>query len=456
MAALVSINPIDNQVVSMYDEMPWVETAVLLEKSHQAFLLWREKSFCDRAGILKQVAAALRAKKHAFAQLMALEMGKPVTQGRAEIDKCALTCEYYAENAALFLKPETIGTDAAKSFVTYQPLGTILGIMPWNFPFWQVFRFAAPTLMAGNSIVLKHASNVTGCSIAIETLFSEAGLPPTLFQALRVGSKNLGPVIAHPAIQAVTLTGSTPAGRSVAALAGQHLKKTVLELGGSDPYVVLSDAPLKETAAICAQARLINGGQSCIAAKRFILAPDIADEFTVLLKEEFNRVRMGNPLDDGVQLGPMARIDLRDELHQQVLKSCELGACLALGGEIPTQCGAFYPPTILTGVQPGMPAYQEELFGPVASIIVAEDEDAAIRIANDSEFGLGAAVFTRDVQKGEFIAAERLEAGACFVNTFVRSDPRLPFGGVKLSGYGRELSYFGIREFVNVKTVYIR
>jgi succinate-semialdehyde dehydrogenase/glutarate-semialdehyde dehydrogenase len=328
--------------------------------------------------------------------------------------------------------------------------------MPWNFPFWQVFRFAAPALMAGNVGILKHASNVPGCALAIERVFADAGFPENAFRTVLVGGKRVGPIIENPLVKAVTLTGSTPAGRDVARKAGETLKKTVLELGGSDPYIVLEDADIEEAASTCVASRLINAGQSCIAAKRFIVVDTVRERFETLFVEKMRAKVMGDPLDEKTDVGPQARSDLRDELHRQVAASIEKGAACPLGGRIPAGSGAYYPPTVLTGVKKGSPAYDEELFGPVAAIIPAKNEADAVRIANDTVFGLGAAVFTRDVPRGERIAALELEAGSCFVNAFVRSDPRLPFGGVKESGYGRELSHFGIREFVNVKTVYVK
>jgi len=385
-----------------------------------------------------------------------MEMGKPILESHAEIEKCAWVCNYYSENGENFLAPQIIETDASKSYVTFQPLGVILAVMPWNFPFWQVFRFAAPTLMAGNVGILKHSSNVSGCALAIEQIFRDADFPNNAFRTLLINSKKVDPVIENSAVKAVTLTGSTPAGKAVASKAGAMLKKTVLELGGSDPYIILEDADLQKAVNSCSFSRLLNAGQSCIAAKRFVVVKSVLREFQSLLIQKMQNVSWGDPFDENTSLGPMARIDLRDELHQQVVKSVELGANLLLGGQIPPGKGAFYPPTILTDVKSGMPAFDEELFGPVAAIVPAKNENEAIQLANNSVFGLGAAVFTKDIARGEKIAAEMLAAGSCFVNDFVKSDPRLPFGGIKQSGYGRELSDFGIREFVNIKTVYVR
>jgi succinate-semialdehyde dehydrogenase/glutarate-semialdehyde dehydrogenase len=405
---------------------------------------------------MKAVGALLRERSREIARLIAVEMGKPVRDGALEAEKCAFACDYFADYAEEFLAPVEVETDASHSFWTYQPLGVVLAIMPWNFPFWQVFRFIAPSLMAGNGGVLKHASNVPGCAMMIEELMRDAGFPEDLFRTLLVGTGAVPGIIADPRVSAVTLTGSVGAGRAVAKTAGEHIKKTVLELGGSDPYVVLADADLDVAADTCAKSRLINSGQSCISAKRFVVVKRVQDEFLKRFVARMSSARMGDPLDEKTELGPLAREDLRNELHEQVTKSVAMGARLVLGGEIQERAGAWYPPTVLVDVRPGMPAYDEELFGPVAAVIDAEDEHDAIRIANDSSFGLGAAVFTKDVARGERIASERLDAGNCFVNGLVKSDPRLPFGGIKESGYGRELSPFGIREFVNVKTVWVR
>lgn len=402
-----------------------------------------------------RLASVLEGRREELAVLMAREMGKPVTQGRAEVGKCAWVCRYYAEETETILQDHQVDADRNKSYMTYRPLGVVLAVMPWNFPLWQVMRFAAPALMAGNAGILKHASNVTGCAIAIDEMVVEAGFPDGLFRTVVVPSSRVAEMIENPRIVAVTLTGSGAAGRSVASKAGQELKKTVLELGGADPYLILEDADLDLAVRACAFGRLLNGGQSCIAAKRFIVHRSVADAFTVKLTEAMGAYTIGNPLDDDTELGPMARVDLRDELHDQVLTSIGVGARLVTGGVVPDGPGAFYPPTILTDVTAGMPVYHEETFGPVASIIAFDEEEEAIRIANDSIFGLGGAVFTRDLERGERIARDRIEAGSCFVNTFVASDPRLPFGGIKASGYGRELSHVGMREFLNVKTVVV-
>lgn len=449
-----SINPASGSEIKSYQEMTITEIDEIIAKSNQAFLKWRKTEFAQRAEMMKNAAIVLRKKKEELSSLMTEEMGKPILQSKSEIEKCAWVCDYYADNSENFLKDEIIKTDANKSFVSFQPLGVVLAVMPWNFPFWQVFRFAAPNLMAGNSGVLKHSSNVSGCAIAIENVFKEAGFIDNIFRTLIVSSSNIKKVIENKNIKAVTLTGSVAAGKSIASIAGSVLKKTVLELGGSDPYIILDDADLASAADTCVTSRLINGGQSCIAAKRFIIVEKVYNEFENLFIKSMNNKKMGDPFDETNDIGPQARIDLRNELHDQVLKSISLGAKLLLGGVITDRTNAYYPPTILTNVKPGMPAYEEELFGPVASLIKVKDEKEAIKVANDSIFGLGAAIFTSDKAKGEMIAKEQLDAGCCFVNEFVKSDPRLPFGGIKESGYGRELSSFGIKEFVNIKTVY--
>jgi succinate-semialdehyde dehydrogenase/glutarate-semialdehyde dehydrogenase len=451
-----SLNPATGQLIKTYDELTPKEVNDIIDRVHEAYLGWRETDFPERSELMRAAARVLRENAEEYARLMAEEMGKVIGEGRAEVEKCSWCCDFYAENAASFLEPEPVETDASRSFVTFQPLGVVLAVMPWNFPFWQVFRFAAPALMAGNVGVLKHASNVPGCALAIEDVFRKAGFPENTFRTLLIGSGQVDSVIENWKVKAVTLTGSTPAGRAVASKAGEVLKKSVLELGGSDPYVVLEDADLDMAVSTCVTSRLINAGQSCIAAKRFVVVESVRKAFEERYVEQMRVKRMGDPLEEEIEVGPQARHDLRDELHEQVKKSIEMGARCLLGGVILEGDGAYYPPTVLTDVREGMPAYDEELFGPVAAIIPVRDEAEAIRVANDSVFGLGAAVFTSDIERGEWIAAEKLEAGCCFVNAFVRSDPRLPFGGVKESGYGRELSHYGIREFVNIKTVFVK
>lgn len=453
---LQSINPFDGTIISSYEEHSAEDAAAIVNKTNSAFLKWRTTEFGMRKEMMKNAAAVVRENKEKYAQIMTEEMGKPIAQARAEIEKCAWVCNYYADGAEAFLQDEIIKTESTKSFVAYQPLGIVLAVMPWNFPFWQVFRFAAPNLMAGNAGLLKHSSNVTGCALAIEEIFRLAGFPEDLFRTLVIKSGKVEAVIENPLVKAVTLTGSTPAGKAVAASAGKALKKTVLELGGSDPYVILEDADVEKAAKLCVTARMLNGGQSCIAAKRFIVVEQVYDLFVKLFVEEAKNKIMGNPKDDKTDIGPQARAELRDELHGQVTKSIQLGAEPVLGCNIPDSPGAFYPASVLTNVKKGMPAYDEELFGPVAAIIKVKNEEEALQAANDTIFGLGAAVFTEDISRGEYIAKYKLEAGCCFVNDFVKSDPRLPFGGIKESGYGRELSPFGIKEFVNIKTVLIK
>lgn len=454
--AIVAINPASGETVQEYEEMSAAEAADAVEKSHAAYLEWKRLSYAQRAVPVREMARVLRADADEHARLITLEMGKAISEARAEIEKCAWACEYYAEHAERILADELVQTEAQKSYIAHRPLGVVLAVMPWNFPFWQVLRFAAPAVMAGNGGVLKHASNVPGSALAIEQVFRQAGFPEHLFRTLLISSGQVAEIIKNPRVQAVTLTGSTPAGRAVARTAGEALKKTVLELGGSDPYLILEDADLPAAAASCVAGRLGNAGQSCVAAKRFVVVESVREEFEALVIAGMQSRQMGDPLDEKTQIGPMARHDLRDELHEQVQQSIKKGARCLLGGEIPANKGAYYPPTLLTDVAPGMPAYSEEFFGPVASVISVKNEAEAIEVANSSVFGLGGAVFTRDIARGERIAKEELESGCCFVNDFVRSDPRLPFGGVKESGYGRELSDYGIKEFVNTKTVYIK
>ncbi|MBZ0135429.1 MAG: NAD-dependent succinate-semialdehyde dehydrogenase [Planctomycetes bacterium] len=450
-----TINPATGEKGRTYKEHDAGDVARLIDKADECFRQWRKTSFSERAEKMRAAAKLLRERADEFGALMTREMGKPVTDGRKEAEKCTWVCDYYADNAEQFLAHESVDTDAKHSFVSFQPIGPVLAVMPWNFPFWQVFRFAAPALMAGNVGLLKHASNVPGCALAIEQVFKDAGFPAGAFTTLMIGSRQVDAVIENPKVVAVTLTGSTPAGKAVAAKSGEQLKKTVLELGGSDPYVILEDADLEGAAETCATSRMINAGQSCIAAKRFIVVNPVHDEFLKRVIDQMRAFTPADPMQPDTRLGPMARVDLRDELHEQVQASVKAGAKIELGGDVPDRPGAWYPATVLSNVKPGMAAHDDELFGPVASVIRAKDEADAIRIANDSVFGLGAAVFTRDKKRGTRIAEKELEAGACFVNSFVKSDPRLPFGGIKTSGYGRELASFGIREFVNIKTVYV-
>ena len=451
-----SINPFTGQIIGEYREYSSDEVEKIIALVDHSFHSWRQTDFIQRAVCMKNLQAKLLEKKEELAGIIVAEMGKVKREALGEVEKCALACAYYAENAESFLKNEPIKTEASESYITYQPIGTVLAVMPWNFPFWQVFRFLAPALMAGNTGVLKHSSNVSGCALAIEQLVSEAGFPENVFRTLLISSNTVKTVIENPLIKAVTLTGSTPAGRSVASSAGSVLKKSVLELGGSDPYLILEDADIETAARLCVTSRLLNAGQSCIGAKRFIVADAIYEPFKAEFVRLMGNATFGDPLDSQTTIGPLARPDLRDELHLQVVKSREMGAKILLGGYIPQQKAPFYPPTVLENVLPGMPAYQEELFGPVAVLFRVKSHEEAIQIANDTVFGLGAGVFTANRTKGKLLAEKGLEAGCVFVNDFVKSDPRLPFGGLKESGYGRELSAIGIREFVNVKTVVVK
>ena len=450
-----SINPADESLLNEFPDWSMNEITPVLEASDNAFQQWQWLSFSQRAEYFTNMAKLARERKSDYARLMANEMGKPISQGEMEVEKCAWVCEHYAEQAEHYLADRQIKTENAESFITFKPLGVIYMIMPWNFPFWQVIRGAAPTIMAGNTIVLKHASNVFGCAEAIEQLFRDAGFPDDIFRALLTGSSTSSDIIAHAKIRAVTLTGSERAGQSVAAEAGKNLKKSVLELGGSDPYIILEDADIDAAVASCGMSRMLNGGQVCIAAKRFIVVEAVREEFENKILQLMKTYQMGDPLDAATNFGPMAKSKLRDELHQQVMRSVEQGAELKLGGVVPDKHGAWYPATVLSNVKPGMTAFSEELFGPVSTIITARDEAEAIAIANDTEYGLGGAVFTRDIEKGRRLARDVINTGTCVVNGFVKSDPRLPFGGIKKSGYGREIGEFGILEFVNIKTIVV-
>lgn len=452
---LISINPATGAEIKRYaiDSDTLVKTK--LDNALKSFEHWKKLSVKERSTYIKKLSEYLHQHKERLAEIASLEMGKPISQSIKEVEKSADTLSFYADHAAAYLQSEVVEMGKYKSFVSFQPLGTVLAIMPWNFPYWQVFRAMGPVLIGGNSMLLKHASNVTGCALAIETACKEAGLPENLFQTLVLPSSKMEEVIAHSVVQAVTFTGSTEAGAKVASTAAAHLKKQVLELGGSDAYVVLKDADIPKAAKICTHSRLNNTGQSCIAAKRFVVVKEVLPAFEKEVKRLFEEQQFGNPFDTTNQLGAMSRADLRDELHQQVQSSIEQGAKVLCGAYIPEQPGAFYPPTLLTNVRKGMPAYDEELFGPVGAIIVAEDEADAIRIANDTEFGLGGAVFSKDLKRAEEIAEKFIQSGSVFVNDFVSSNARIPFGGIKKSGYGRELSYYGLREFVNIKSVVI-
>ncbi|MGD8778785.1 MAG: NAD-dependent succinate-semialdehyde dehydrogenase [Ignavibacteria bacterium] len=453
--AIQSINPATNEILKTYDEYSIEKVNNIIDEAYEAFLGWRLSPFVERRELMLNAARILRKYNKGYAETISLEMGKIISESLAEVEKCAWVCEYYAENAEQILSNEKIETDASESYVRFDPIGVVLAVMPWNFPFWQVFRFAVPALMAGNAGLLKHASNVPQCALAIEDIFNRAGFPDNLFRTLLVSSKRVTDIIKNNHVKAITLTGSEPAGMKVAELSGYNLKKTVLELGGSDPFIVLADADIDTAVKVGVQARMINNGQSCIAAKRFIIEESIADEFESKFIDEMSKLNIGNPLDEYTKQGTMAREDLLLELDEQVKQSIKAGAKPLLGCERYDKEGVFYKASVLTNVAKGMPCYDEELFGPVAAIIRAQNENDAIRIANDSDFGLGASLWTNNLEKAE-ILAEFIESGSVFINGLVKSDPRLPFGGVKKSGYGRELSHYGIKEFVNIKTVWIK
>ena len=449
-----AINPATGERIGQYDEHSAAEAAEIVARSDRAFRDWRGTPFAARADRMHAAAHELRTRADHYARTITLEMGKPVTQSLAEVEKCAWVCEWYADNAETLLAEERLESDASDSHVRFDPIGPVLAVMPWNFPFWQVFRFAAPALMAGNTALLKHASNVPGCALMIEEVFRRAGFPEDTFRTLMLPSSAVAAVIDHPAVAAVTLTGSESAGSHVAAAAGRRIKKSVLELGGSDPFIVLGDADLQVAARTGALARMINTGQSCIAAKRFIVTEDAVELFLSAFVAAVANMRTGDPLDPSTEIGALAREDLLLDLDSQVRASLAMGAELLTGGRRLDGPGAFYLPTVLGGVRKGMPVFDQETFGPVAAVITVSDEDEAVAVANDSEFGLGASLWTRDRERAARLIP-RIEAGAVFVNGLVKSDPRLPFGGVKRSGYGRELSRYGIREFVNIKTVWI-
>ncbi len=448
----VSVNPATGRRLASYRGHTHSQTAVAVDRAQSAFADWRQRTFAQRARLLRTLARNLRSRREDLAALLTAEVGKPITQAHAEIEKSAMVCDYYARYAARYLAPEHPPGAPRHARVVYEPLGLVLAIMPWNFPFWQTFRAAAPALMAGNTFLLKPAPNTAGCALAIQKIFSATGAPEGLLQTLLVGVDAVPGLVADERVRGVSLTGSTRAGKQVAALAGAALKPGVFELGGSDPYLILEDADLAQAAKACAHSRLINSGQSCIGAKRIIVVQSVLREFERQLTAYFAARRTGDPTDAATDVGPLARADLRDLLHAQVRRSVRLGARLLLGGKPRPAPGYFYPPTVLTDVKAGMPAYDEELFGPVAAIIPVRDAVEAVTVANDSAYGLGAAIFTRDRRRARRLAGQ-IESGLVFINNYVRSDPALPFGGVKQSGFGRELGSCGIRAFVNVKTL---
>ncbi len=453
--SIVSVNPATGKTIKVFNSLSQVSIQTKISIAEKAFLSFRITSFSERSTYLYKAGAILENEKESIGTLMTLEMGKTFESAKEEVLKCAWVCRYYAENAERFLTDEVVVTNASRSFIRCQPLGIILAIMPWNFPFWQVFRFAAPALMAGNVALLKHASTVPQCALRIEEIFRAAGFPEGVFQTLLLGSDSVQAVIEDPRIRAITLTGSEPAGSDVAARAGKLIKKTVLELGGSDPFIVMSSAHLEDAAAAAVRARIINNGQSCIAAKRFIVHESVAGNFTRLLIRGMELLKIGDPMLKETELGPLASDDLLQQLNDQVQKSVAMGARILTGGKKLERPGNYYLPTILTNIPENSPAYREELFGPVALLFVVKDSESAIRLANDSPFGLGSSVWTNDLHEQQCFI-DRLEAGLVFVNGMVASDPRLPFGGVKRSGYGRELGTYGIKEFVNLKTVWIK
>jgi succinate-semialdehyde dehydrogenase/glutarate-semialdehyde dehydrogenase len=451
-----TVNPATGQPGRSYESNSIDQARAAAAAARHAFEQWRRTGFAERSAVIRKAAEILRARKDEFARLMTDEMGKTLDEGRAEVEKCAFHCDWFADHGEAYLADQPVDIDEAEVFVTFNPLGVVLAVMPWNFPFWQVIRAAAPALMAGNAMILKHASNVPGCALALEDVLHQAGAPRDLFRAMIMPSSEVAALIADDNIAAVTLTGSVAAGRSVATAAASVIKKCVLELGGADAYVVLDDVDIAAAAKIAATARMVNGGQSCIAGKRFVVLRSILEPFEQALVEEMRGFAIGDPAREGTVLGPMQSVEARDHIHRQVTDSVAKGARLLLGGTVPDRPGAWYPATVLADVRPGQPAHDEEVFGPVAAIIAADDEVEAIRIANASEFGLGSGVLTGDLDRGRRIAAEELEAGMSFVNENVRSDSRTPFGGVKHSGYGRECSAYGIREFTNIKTVHVK
>jgi succinate-semialdehyde dehydrogenase/glutarate-semialdehyde dehydrogenase len=451
---LLSVNPATGQLLESYEEIDAAAVEARLDRAAEAQPRFAFRTLASRNGILERVAELLEERVGDYARLMTLEMGKPIGAAEAEVRKCARVCRWYAENSARLLADQMVGTEARQSYVRFEPLGVVLAVMPWNFPFWQVFRFAAPALAAGNAGLLKHASNVSGCALAIEEVIRDAGAPEGIFQSLLLPSSRVEALIRDPRVRAVTLTGSEPAGRAVAATAGENLKKTVLELGGSDPFVICADADLDRAVSTAVTARTINNGQSCIAAKRFLVERSVADEFELGFRNGMAALKMGDPLDRDVQIGPLATEAIREELATQVESTLAAGGRRVLGGEVPDGPGWFYPPTIVADPPPGTPLRVEETFGPVAAILRFDTDDEAITVANETEFGLGASIWSGDPDRaGRFVSY--LAAGSVFVNEMVASDPRLPFGGIKNSGYGRELAGYGLREFLNIKTVWV-
>ena len=449
-----SVNPYNGRLLNTYEGLSQKQVKEKIERTHQVFLHWKTTKFEDRATLMHAAATELLKNKKSYAESITLEMGKLIGESLGEVEKCAKVCSYYADHAKSFLKDEPLNTPHGEAYVHYNPVGVVLAVMPWNFPFWQVFRFAAPALMAGNTCVLKHASNVPKCALDIQQVFINAGFPEDVFNTLLIGSDQVEKVIEHPLVAAVTLTGSEGAGKKVAGAAGSQIKKNVLELGGSDPFIVLQDADITAAAEIAVKARMINAGQSCIAAKRFIVERNIANEFTNLFIEGLEKLKTGDPLDEDTSFAPLARKDLAEEIYEQVQKSIALGAEV-IYGKLPEKIdGSFFPSMILGNLKPGMPAYEEEIFGPVASLFIVENAEEAVAVANDSVFGLGGSLWTKDIKKARELA-DKIESGAVYINQMMISDPSVPFGGIKNSGYGRELSHLGIREFTNQKTVWI-
>ncbi len=450
-----SINPYTRKVIAQYKEHNAEESAQLIEQCHRTYQEWKQLTYNERGKLFKKMAALLQSEKQSLAELITTEMGKIISESVAEVEKCAWLCDYYADNTERLLQPEFYEADVTKSYVRFEPIGPVYGIMPWNFPFWQVLRAAVPTMMAGNTFILKHAPNVQGSARVIVQLFQEAGFPEQAFTNLVIPVELSDGVIANPLVQGVTLTGSLRAGQAVASVAGRHLKKSVMELGGSDPYIVLADAQINESCKTGVCSRMLNGGQVCIAAKRFIVVEEIYDQFVEEQKALLENMWLGDPMNESTDMGPMARLDLLENIEQQVNESVKMGAEIITGGERLDKESWFYKPTLLTSVKKGMPVYDEETFGPVSVVIKAKDPEDAVRIANDTPYGLGASLWTQDLELAEKLAAN-IEAGAVFINGLTKSDPRLPFGGTKQSGYGRELSNYGIKEFTNIKTVWVK